>query len=337
MKKNSTISILCFGMFVLFLSSCVSMKKYNELKSKEDQCEKDNTNLKSQNMTLQTTVDEQTAAINDLKKRKEALENDTNVIGTSLRKENELYAQLNSTYNELLTAHDKLISGRNAENRKLIGQLQSTQEDLQIKEDKLNKLQIDLAKKEADLNNLNAELKEREQKLADLQNILAKKDSTVNALRNTVADALLGFKDKGMTVTMKNGKVYVSLEEQLLFATASTVVDQKGVEALKQLAKVLDKNPDINVLIEGHTDNVPFNGSGELKDNWDLSVMRATSVVRILTSNSKINPARLTAAGRSEYAPVDTENTVQARKKNRRIEIILTPKLDELFKVLETN
>ena len=337
MKKNSTISILCFGMFVLFMSSCVSMKKYNDLQAKEDQCEKDNSNLKSQNMTLQTTVDEQTAAIDDLKKRKAALENDTNVIGTSLRKENELYGQLNSTYNELLAAHDKLISGKNAENKKLIGQLQSTQEDLQIKEDKLNKLQIDLAKKESDLNNLNAELKEIEQKLRELQNILAKKDSTVNALRNTVADALLGFKDKGMTVTMKNGKVYVSLEEQLLFATASTVVDQKGVEALKQLAKVLDKNQDINVLIEGHTDNVPFNGGAEMKDNWDLSVMRATSVVRILTSNSKINPMRLTAAGRSEYAPVDTENTPKARQKNRRIEIILTPKLDELFKVLETN
>jgi chemotaxis protein MotB len=109
------------------------------------------------------------------------------------------------------------------------------------------------------------------------------------------------------------------------------------VEALKQLAKVLDKNQDINVLIEGHTDNVPFNGGAEMKDNWDLSVMRATSVVRILTSNSKINPMRLTAAGRSEYAPVDTENTPKARQKNRRIEIILTPKLDELFKVLETN
>jgi len=324
-------------MVVLFMSSCVSMKKYNDLQAKEKQCEENRAALSSENMQLQTNINELNATIEDLTKRKAALENDTNVIGTSLRKENELYGQLNATYNELLAAHEKLISGKNAENKKLIGQLQSTQEDLQIKEDKLNKLQIDLAKKEADLNNLNAELKEREQKLAELQNILARKDSAVMALRNTLQDALLGFKDKGMTVSIKNGKVYVSLEEQLLFATASTVVDQKGVEALKQLAKVLDKNPDINILIEGHTDNVPFNGGAEMKDNWDLSVMRATSVVRILTSNSKINPKRLTAAGRSEYAPVDVANTPQARQKNRRIEIILTPKLDELFKVLETN
>src|SRR5665213_3527143 len=332
MKKNSTIIVLCFGMFILFLSSCVSMKKYNELQSKENQCETDNSNLKSQNMSLQNTVDEQTAAIDDLKKRKAELENDTSNLGTSLRKEQDLYAQLNSNYNDLMASHEKLISGKNAENKKLIGQLQSTQEDLQLKEDKLNKLQIDLAKKESDLNNLNAELKEREAKLAELQNILARKDSAVLALKNTLQDALFGFKDKGMTVSIKNGKVYVSLEEQLLFATASIVVDQKGIEALKQLATVLEKNPDINILIEGHTDNVPFKGVGDMKDNWDLSVMRATSVVKILTANSKINPKRLTAAGRSEYDPVDTENTAKARQKNRRIEIILTPKLDELFK-----
>ena len=167
--------------------------------------------------------------------------------------------------------------------------------------------------------------------------MLAAKDSAVNALRNSVANALLGYKDKGLTVEMKNGKVYVMMEERLLFATGSTVVDPKGVEAIRDLGKVLEKNGDINILIEGHTDNVPMNGSGEIKDNWDLSVMRATSVVKILMANSKINPVRLTAAGRGEFMPVDKANTAEARRKNRRIEVILTPKLDEILKLLETH
>jgi len=150
-------------------------------------------------------------------------------------------------------------------------------------------------------------------------------------------NALSGYADKGLSVEMKNGKVYVMLEERLLFATGSIVVDAKGVDALKDLAKVLEKNPDINILIEGHTDNVPMKGTGDMKDNWDLSVMRATSVVKIITSNSKVSPTRLTAAGRGEFIPLDKSNTVEGRKKNRRIEVILTPKLDEILKVLETN
>jgi chemotaxis protein MotB len=127
------------------------------------------------------------------------------------------------------------------------------------------------------------------------------------------------------------------MDENLLFASGSTMVEAKGVEALIKVAKVLEQNTDINILIEGHTDDVPMAGKGEIKDNWDLSVMRATSIVKIITKNSNINPRRLTAAGRGEYSPIDTDKTIEARKKNRRTEIILTPKLDELFKVLESN
>ena len=127
------------------------------------------------------------------------------------------------------------------------------------------------------------------------------------------------------------------MDESLLFASGKTAVEPKGVEALKNLAKVLEQNPDINVMVEGHTDDVPMKGAGEIKDNWDLSVMRATSVVKIITSNSNVNPLRLTAAGRGEFAPLGSNSTADSRKKNRRIEIILTPKLDEIFKVIESN
>jgi chemotaxis protein MotB len=313
------------------------MKKYNDLEAKQKQSETDNANLKAANDSLNTSMHVQIAIIEDLNRRIDDLEKDTTNLGISLRKEIEMYASLNKTYDELYANYEKLSSNKTAENKKLIGQLQSTQEDLQTKEDKMNALKLELAKKAVDLDKAKADLYQRELKLRELQDILAKKDSTVRVLKNTVANALMGFKDKGMTVTMKNGKVYVSLEEQLLFATGSAVVDKKGAEAIKQLGTVLEKNPDINILIEGHTDNVPLKGEGYMKDNWDLSVNRATSVVRILTSNNKINPKRLTAAGRSEYVPIELGNTKEARQKNRRIEIILTPKLDELFKVIESN
>jgi chemotaxis protein MotB len=136
---------------------------------------------------------------------------------------------------------------------------------------------------------------------------------------------------------MKNGKVYVSMDEKLLFASGKWDVSNEGSTALKDLARVLEKNPDINVLIEGHTDNIPYNGTGQVKDNWDLSVMRATSIVKILLSNSKIEPKRLTTAGRSQYLPVDASNSATARARNRRTEIILSPKLDELLQIIGNN
>ena len=148
---------------------------------------------------------------------------------------------------------------------------------------------------------------------------------------------MFNFENKGLTITQKNGKVYVSLDESLLFASGKINVENKGIEALKNVAKVLEQNSDINVVVEGHTDDVPMKGAGEIKDNWDLSVMRATSVTKIMLDNAKIDAQRITSAGRGEFAPIDNSKTAEARKKNRRTEIILTPKLDELLKVLGDN
>ena len=180
------------------------------------------------------------------------------------------------------------------------------------------------------------ELKKREARVAELEHILKSKDDATNDLKKKLSDALFNFEGKGLTVTQKNGKVYVSMDESLLFASGSIKVEEKGQEALIKVAKVLEQNKDINVLIEGHTDDVPMTGKSEIKDNWDLSVLRATSIVKIITKNSTIDPKQLTAAGCGEYFPIDPAKTAEARKKNRRTEIILTPKLDELFKVLET-
>jgi chemotaxis protein MotB len=138
-------------------------------------------------------------------------------------------------------------------------------------------------------------------------------------------------------VEERNGKVYVSMDNKLLFASGSTAVGPDGQKALEELARVLEANPDINILVEGHTDDQPMRGSAQIKDNWDLSVLRATEIVRILLAKGKIAPARITAAGRSEYLPVDPADTAEARARNRRTEIILTPQLDELFRVIESN
>ena len=214
--------------------------------------------------------------------------------------------------------------------------MQAAQENLQKKEDLLRQLEQNLDMKKASLDELTFELDKRNARMLELENILDGQKKIVQDLKSKVSEALLGFENNGLTVTMKNGKVYVSLDEKLLFKTASWDIDANGRNALKKLAGVLERNPDIQVTIEGHTDNVPYNpGSGQLKDNWDLSVKRATTVVRELIQGSKIDPKRLTASGRSEYLPVDARNTADARQKNRRTEIVLTPDLTELYRLID--
>ncbi|MBJ6119720.1 OmpA family protein [Pontibacter sp. BT310] len=203
-----------------------------------------------------------------------------------------------------------------------------------LKEGKTLGENLNLSKSQID--KLSADLKAREQKLAELQRILDEKEKAVKNLRARVSNALLGFNDKDLTVQVRNGKVYVSLAEQLLFNSGSTKVDPKGVDALKKLAQVLKEQQDVNVVVEGHTDDVPIaRGTVGMQDNWDLSVLRATEITRILTQ-SGVAPERVTPSGRSLYVPLENTKTKEARQKNRRTEIILTPKLDELFQILES-
>lgn len=179
-------------------------------------------------------------------------------------------------------------------------------------------------------------LAEREKSLRDLQRVIARQDSITARLNDIIRNALLGFKADELSVEIKNGKVYVSMTDKLLFKSGSAVVEAKGKEAIALLSGVLDKNPDIDVLIEGHTDNVP-NRTAVFKDNWDLSVARATSIVRILTEEHKMVPTRLTASSKGEFMPRESNETPEGRARNRRTEIILSPKLDELMKILGQN
>lgn len=335
MKKTNNyiaVFILTASMF-----SCVPQRKLEEEQAKRKSCETELADLKTRSQDCDTKLTEATKALADNNKVITGLEKDTSIVGTSYRSLTAKYDKLNQINEQLLDKYNRLLEGNLADTKKLSGELQMTQEQLLKKEDELKKLAAELDAKKKDLDALTEELKKREARVAELESILKNKDDATNELKKKLSDALLGFEGKGLTITQKNGKVYVSMEESLLFASGSTTVEAKGVEALKKVAKVLEQNADINILIEGHTDDVPMVGKGEIKDNWDLSVMRATSIVKIITKNSSVDPKRLTAAGRGEYFPIDPGKTAEARKKNRRTEIILTPKLDELFKVLETN
>ena len=193
-----------------------------------------------------------------------------------------------------------------------------------------------LKQKSDELTNKERLLIEREKALSDLQKVVSQQDSITRRLNDILRNALLGFKSDELSVEVKNGKVYVSLSDKLLFKSGSAAIEDKGVEAIKVLAEVLQKNSDIDVLIEGHTDSIPIK-TAVFKDNWDLSVARATSIVRILTIDYKMVPTRLTASGKGEFSPRASNSTPEGRASNRRTEIILSPKLDEIMKLLKTN
>src|SRR6056297_669187 len=320
---------LIFIMLIIF-SGCVPAKQFEEVQQSAKKCEEERELLKDENKNLTITNTELKAKTEQLQKRIENLQQDSLKKTTKLHAVKIKYDKINKQYNQLQESQDQLLSGNINETKKLLKELQNTQSEIIEKEDNLR----------AERNKLNAYEKELESKnarLVELETILNRKDSVVNVLKDKVSKALIGFADEGLAVDIRNGKVYVSLEEQLLFKSGSTVVDSKGVSALKKLADVLGKNPDINIMVEGHTDEVPYIPSDAINDNWDLSVKRATAIVRILMENPNIKGSRIIAAGRSKYVPIDPLKTSEARRKNRRTEIILTPKLDELFKILEVN
>ena len=317
--------------------SCVPTRQFKELQEKHIKCNEERDRLKYANENLTVSNTELGSKIESLQQEISDLIADSTLRSETLLELRRNYSQLDQRYSDLQKAQDELIKGNVQETKKLLTELQKAQEDLQIKEDELRELEISLNEKRENLDILNNELEERNKRMLELEEILYKKDSVVNVLKNKVSAALMGFEGDGLTVRLQNGKVYVSLEEQLLFGSGSTRVDPEGINALKKLARVLEENPDISIMIEGHTDDVPYISDESIKDNWDLSVKRATAIVRILLDDSAIDPRRLMAAGRGEFMPVDPADTDEARQKNRRTEIILTPKLDELFKILENN
>ena len=200
--------------------------------------------------------------------------------------------------------------------------------ELKAKQDSISSLEAELARKQADLNS-------REARVAQLEGMISQIQDKLTSVKNALMDALVGFEGKGLSITQRDGKIYVSLENRLLFPSGSWQVDSEGRRAIAEITKVLVAQPDIRVMIEGHTDNVPYRGQGVLKDNWDLSVMRATAIVKLITQNPSIDPRNITAAGRSEYDPVLPNTNSDNRARNRRTEVIITPDLSAIEKMID--
>ncbi|MCG8410334.1 MAG: OmpA family protein [Bacteroidales bacterium] len=330
-------SIIVFGLILSVLGACVPTKQFDDLQLKNDQCQEELEITKHENKNLNVANTELKSKLDITKTRLEEMQADSLERGKTYHLLDMKYDKLNRQYNNLQLSQEQLLSGNIQETKELLEELQNTQRGIIEKEDRLRLLESNLSLEQSKLDKYKTELEEKNARLVELESILSKKDSVVSVLKDKVSMALLGFADNGLAVEMKNGKVYVSLDEQLLFKSGSTTIDTKGVNALKKLADVLATNPDINIMVEGHTDDVPYISGASIKDNWDLSVKRATAIVRILMSNTKIDGSRIIAAGRSKYHPIINSKAPDARKKNRRTEIILTPNLDELFQILESN
>ncbi|HCE53939.1 MAG: cell envelope biogenesis protein OmpA [Lutibacter sp. BRH_c52] len=312
-KKTAILFIIA-----ITFNSCVSKKVYQELETKFNNLRSSNTalieekdNLLVAKKALEADLEKLNSDFSALKTQKEILDNEF----VSLQSK---YKNLDESYNVLSTQSSKKLAEQSQKNQELLLQLEEKERKLALESDRLEKLQNELAQRSNQIN--------------ELQGLIDAKEAQMQQLKNAISSALLNFEGKGLTVVQKNGKIYVSMENKLLFDSGSWAVGSEGKVAVEQLASVLSKNPDINVLIEGHTDNVPYTGA-TITDNWDLSVKRATAIVRIL-QNKGVNPTQITAAGRSEYVMVGSNATAEGKAKNRRIEIILAPNLDEISKLL---
>lgn len=328
MKKSI---IILLAIFVAFqFSGCVTKQKYNELQNQYKRCQDELTYVNSENVDFSNAKKQLTAELDAMSLKAKQLADDTLSLSRRLRQSERDLAKATRDYDDLLKSFaEQNVNNQNQMND-MLSSIDKIKDELNAKENLLNAQQdsLEAARKV---------LAAKEARIQEMQDILNQKDAEVKALKNKVSSALKGFEGGGLNVTEKDGKVYVSMEDKLLFASGSWTINEQGLNAIKTLAGILENEKDIAVLIEGHTDNLAYRGNGQVKDNWDLSVMRATSVVRAILQNGDIEPVRLSASGRSEYLPIDDANTPEARAKNRRTEIILTPNLDKLFELIQNN
>ena len=303
-------------------TSCVSKKIYQDLENKYADLKKEHNALSDENGLLKTDKNQLELDKNNLQTElnKTKAERDKLAADYAATKKN--LDNLKASYAALEKDSNDALEANINKNRQLLAELEAKQKALAAEQDRLNKLKKDLEASST--------------RLAELEKMMADKEALMNKLKETLSKSLKAFEGKGLTVENRNGKVYVSMENKLLFESGSWTVGTEGKKAVKLVGDVLGQNPDISVLIEGHTDNDKITGTigGGVENNWDLSTKRATAIVNILSENKAIDKKNLTAAGRGEYMPLMSNETAEGKAKNRRIEIILTPKLDEISKML---
>ena len=313
--------IFCIG--ALTLASCVSSKTYKDLLAKEKACSEELAKFKGSALTSEAMAKDIQGQYNLLKGEADQLRSDTTELGQKSRVLRAKYDQLAAINNELETNYTRLRLAGASETAELTSELATKKLELQRREDELVALERDLTDKQELLD-------ERQKRVNELEEMFSRQEAATSELKKKVANALKGFTNKGLTIVEKNGKIYVSLEAKLLFPSGSTVVDPEGQKALVELATVLQTEKELEIIVEGHTDTDALNKASHPKNNWELSVLRATSVIEIMLAKSNMDPKQLMAAGRSEYIPVDPTN----KAKNRRIEIIISPNLNELYELI---
>lgn len=317
-KKISLIAIMA-----TLVISCVSPKVYKNLEDKYTNLKKEHRQLSDDNEMLQNAKTKLENSLKELQKNYDKTVANRDKLQSDYKALKASYDNLAASYDALEKNSSTAIAENSKKNRELLAQLEAKEQALTAENTRLKALK--------------KQLEDRSNRVAELEAVIAAKDKAMTDLKNAISRALTDFEGKGLTVEQRDGKVYVSMENKLLFSSGSWAVGSEGRKAVQQLGAVLANNPDIAILIEGHTDNVPYKGNSQLSGNWDLSTKRATAIVNILRENANINPENLTAAGRGEYAPVATNDTAEGKAKNRRIEVILTPKLDELSRLLNEN
>jgi chemotaxis protein MotB len=315
LKKLSLIALT-----LVLTTSCVSKKIYTDLEDKYANLKKENRKLADTNQDLETTLNRAKNDLEMLTKNYDTAFAQRNKLQSDYDATKSNLENLKASYEALEKNSSASIAANSKKNRELLAQLEAKEQALATENARLEKL-----KKELEFGS---------QRVAELENMIASKDAAMTKLKDAISKALTNFEGKGLTIEQRNGKVYVSMENKLLFQSGSWAVGSQGKQAVKQLGEVLAENPEIAILIEGHTDNVPYKGNDQLSGNWDLSTKRATAIVNILRENTAIQPENLTAAGRGEFAPIASNDSAEGKAKNRRIEVILTPKLDEISKLL---
>ncbi|MDA1336422.1 MAG: OmpA family protein [Bacteroidetes bacterium] len=324
MKKIFYLSVLLYPLLLL-QSGCVTMKQFDELQMDLDQIAEENRRLTLLNQDGEIERRELTGTVEVLEKTNSELISDTTRLNRALFEAQEEVNRLENLNDVLTSESSSRMAAINDENRALLEELSRNRAALQVQEDDLHQLNSDLQTREAELANRSARIEE-------LEGLLSARDAAAQALQTQLSEALLGFADKGLTVEQRNGKVYVSLEAQLLFPSGSTAINSDGEKALQDLAQVVSNQENLEIIVEGHTDSDQLRSSIIPRNNWELSVLRSTAVVEILTA-AGVQPEALSASGRSEFHPIDAND----KAKNRRIEIVLAPNLDALFDLIRSN
>lgn len=328
-------SLLYILLIITLLASCVTPKIHNTLIEEHEKVKQSLTNEEKKNLVFQTNLEESESKIKRLTQNIDRLKNDSAKNSEALSSVRSKYKSLSESYDLLASKNSRFMSNKAKEIKNLLEQLEQAENEIFTKEDQLNKVLKSLKVKEDELKIAQENLKQRSIRVSELEEIINKKDSLVSVLKKSISRALIGLEGEGLTIEQRNGKVYISLEEDLLFASGRYNINQNGISALNKLSNALENQQNLEILVEGHTDSIPLNGKGAIKDNWDLSVKRATSVVKVLLTNSNLLSSQFTAAGRAEFYPIASNATKEGRSANRRIEMILSPNLDDLYELLD--